>query len=228
MLQYNYTVPIHLGSKLSRIVSIDRSFCRFVSFLFCFRDDSLRGVVFLFPINNTIFTQNVREKNISARPCGRTQKIHRQEAYCPLSILYIYDMRSAVTMSQSPLSPSTTPLNATRSRPRRLAPDPLGRGQYENGTKHPLIVCCDGKYNAQRRGASHPLCASLQGLLGLCRLRPVCLSVSKGEQYIAFPTDTRFQTSEPHIPGRLPSLGPALDVGYLQLVICRSGRKITS
>ena len=83
-------------------------------------------------------------------------------------------MRSAVTMSQSPLSPSTTPLNATRSRPRRLAPDPLGRGQYENGTKHPLIVCCDGKYNAQRRGASHPLCASLQGLLGLCRLRPVC------------------------------------------------------
>ena len=57
---------------------------------------------------------------------------------------YIYDMRSAVIMSQSPF-PSTTPLNATRSRPRRLAPDPLGRGQYENGTKHPLIVRnCDG------------------------------------------------------------------------------------
>ena len=81
-------------------------------------------------------------------------------------------MRSAVIMSQSSF-PSTTPLNATRSRPRRLAPDPLGRGQYENGTKHPLIVCCDGEYNAQRQGASHPLCASLQGLLGLCRLRPV-------------------------------------------------------
>ena len=64
-------------------------------------------------------------------------------------------MRSAVIMSQSPF-PSTTPLNATRSRPRRLAPDPLGRGQYENGTKHPLIVCCDGEYNAQRRGPATP------------------------------------------------------------------------
>ena len=83
---------------------------------------------------------------------GAIQKFIDRRQFCFLSILYIYDMRSAVTMSQSPLSPSTTPLNATRSRPRRLAPDPLGRGQYENGTKHPLIVCCDGKYNAQRRG----------------------------------------------------------------------------
>ena len=40
-----------------------------------------------------------------------------------------------------------------------------------------------------------------------------------------FPAETRFQTSEPHIPGRLPSLGPALNVGYLQLVICRKGGK---
>lgn len=87
---------------------------------------------------------------------GAIQKFIDRRQFCFLSILYIYDMRSAVTMSQSPLSPSTTPLNATRSRPRRLAPDPLGRGQYENGTKHPLIVCCDGKYNAQRRGPATP------------------------------------------------------------------------
>ena len=74
-------------------------------FLFPFlfpRRFPLRGVVFLFPINNTIFTQNVREKNISARPCGRTQKIHRQEAYCPLSIFYIYDMRSTDIMPSPP------------------------------------------------------------------------------------------------------------------------------
>ena len=103
MLQYSYTVPIHPGSKLSRIVSIDRAFkpiC-FFSFLFL-RRFPLRGVVFLFPINNTIFTKNVREKNITARPCGRTQKIHRQEAYCPLSIFYIYDMRSADIMPFAP------------------------------------------------------------------------------------------------------------------------------
>lgn len=103
MLQYSYTVPIHPGSKLSRIVSIDRAFkpiC-FFSFLFL-RRLPLRGVVFLFPINNTIFTQNVREKNITARPCGRTQKIHRQEAYCHLSIFYIYDMRSADIMPFAP------------------------------------------------------------------------------------------------------------------------------
>ena len=49
-------------------------------------------------------------------------------------------------------------------------------------------------------GAQPPSPRKSQGLLGLCRLRPVCLSVSKGEQYIAFPTDTRFQTLEPHIP----------------------------
>ena len=117
MLQYSYTVPIHLGPKLSRIVSINRSLCRFVSFLFCFRDDSLRGVVFLFPINNTIFTQNVREKNISARPCGRTQKIHRQEAYCPLSIFYIYDMRSADIMPFAPaLRRLTRPARALGNR----------------------------------------------------------------------------------------------------------------
>jgi len=40
-----------------------------------------------------------------------------------------------------------------------------------------------------------------------------------------FPAETRFQTSEPHIPGRLPTLEPALDVGYLQPGICRGGGK---
>lgn len=225
MLQYNYTVPIHLGSKLSRIVSIDRSFCRFVSFLFCFRDDSLRGVVFLFPINNTIFTQNVREKNISARPCGRTQKIHRQEAYCPLSILYI---RHEINWYHA-LCPGTAPLNATRPCPRKSAPDPLGRGQkWILGRNTPLLCVIVTVNTTLSGGGQPPSPRKSQGLLGLCRLRPVCLSVSKGEQYIAFPTDTRFQTLEPHIPGRLPTLGPALNVGYLQLVICRASGKITS
>ena len=92
MLQYNYTVSIHRGSKLSRIVSIDRAFLPICSFSFLFlRRFPLRGVVFLFSINICL-PKTYREKNISARSCGRTQKIHRQEAYCPLSIFYIYDM----------------------------------------------------------------------------------------------------------------------------------------
>ena len=100
MLQYNYTVSIHRGSKLSRIVSIDRAFLPICYFSFLFlRRFPLRGVVFLFSINICL-PKTYREKNISARSCGRTQKIHRQEAYCPLSIFYIYDMRSAVIMSQ--------------------------------------------------------------------------------------------------------------------------------
>ena len=88
---------------------------------------------------------------------AKYMKIHRQEAVLrPDDFIYIYDMRPAVIMSQFPPPPSTTPLNATRPCNRTSAPDPLGRGQYENGTKHPLIVCCDGKYNAQRKGPATP------------------------------------------------------------------------
>lgn len=120
-----------------------------------------------------MLTQNVREKNISARPCGRTQKIHRQEAYCPLSIFYIYDMRSAVIMSQ--FTPSTAPLNATRPCPRISAPDPLGRGQkWILGRNTPLLCVIVTVNTTLSGGASHPRRASPQGLLGLCRLRPVC------------------------------------------------------
>ena len=112
---------------------------------------------------------------------GAIQKIHRQEAVLrPVDFIYIYDMRSAVIMSQSPF-PSTTPLNATRPCNRTSAPDPLGRGQYENGTKHPLIVCCDGEYNAQRRGPATPS-AQARRACGLCRLRPVppACSITRG------------------------------------------------
>lgn len=156
---------------------------------------------------------------------GAIQKFIDRRQFCFLSILYIYDMRSAVTMSQSPLSPSTTPLNATRSRPRRLAPDPLGRGQYENGTKHPLIVCCDGKYNAQRRGPATLAAQVHKACWDYVACDRFAYPLVKENSISHFPAETRFQTSEPHIPGRLPSLGPALDVGYLQLVICRKGGK---
>ena len=109
----------------------------------------------------------------------RKSIVRRQ--FCVLTILYIYDMRPAVIMSQFPPPPSTTPLNATRPCNRTSAPDPLGRGQYENGTKHPLIVCCDGEYNAQRRGPATPS-AQARRACGLCRLQPVpaACSITRG------------------------------------------------
>ena len=96
----------------------------------------------------------------------RKSIVRRQ--FCVLTILYIYDMRPAVIMSQFPPPPA----------PRRLT---LGRGQYENGTKHPLIVCCDGEYNAQRRGPATPS-AQARRACGLCRLRPVppACSITRG------------------------------------------------
>ena len=103
---------------------------------------------------------------------AKYMKIHRQEAVLrPDDFIYIRHETSCYHVPISP-SPSTTPLNATRPCNRTSAPDPLGRGQYENGTKHPLIVCCDGEYNAQRRGPSTPS-AQARRACGLCRLRPV-------------------------------------------------------
>lgn len=83
-----------------------------------------------------------REKNISAHPCGRTQKIHRQEAYCPLSILYIYDMRSTDIM---PFAPAPRRL----TRPARALGNRhlirLAAVRNESWNETPLIVRnCDG------------------------------------------------------------------------------------
>ena len=124
------------------------------------------------------------------------------------------------------LCPGTAPLNATRPCPRKSAPDPLGRGQkWILGRNTPLLCVIVTVNTTLSCGGQPPSPRKSSGLVDDCRLRPVCLSVSKGEQYIAFPTDTRFQTLEPHIPGCLPTLEPALNVGYLQLVICRKGGK---
>ena len=128
---------------------------------------------------------------------------------------------------------SCNPCHAVKARhclvchatPRVMVPDSRGCGAV--GVKRRNTLCLgDCQENTTLSGGDQPPSPrKSSGLVDDCRLRPVCLSVSKGEQYIAFPTDTRFQTLEPHIPGRLPTLGPALNVGYLQLVICREGGK---
>ena len=146
MLKYNQTVSMHLGSKLSRIVSIDRAFMPICFFSILFPRRFPKGSRLPF-FNKYMFTQNVREKNISARPCGRTQKMHRQEAYCPMSIIYIASLLNRHGIS-------CNPCHAVKARhclvchaaPRVMVPDSRGCGSEMNlGTKHPLIVRnCDG------------------------------------------------------------------------------------
>ena len=173
MLQYNYTVPIHLGSKLSRIVSINRSLSRFVSFLFCLR----RGVLCLSIVASTFllsieFNSDSLKRITMCPPMRQTQKIHRQEAYCPLSIFYIHDMRSAVIMSQ--FTPSTAPLNATRPCPRKSAPDPLGCGSVRVKRRNtPCLGDCQ-ENTTLSGGGQPPSPRKSSGLVDDCRLRPVC------------------------------------------------------
>lgn len=75
----------------------------------------------------------------------------------------------------SQFTPSTAPLNATRPCPRKSAPDPLGCGQkWILGRNTPLLCVMWRLIQRSAAGASHPRRAGPQGLLGLCRLRPVC------------------------------------------------------
>ena len=112
--------------------------CRLVSLLFCL----CRGVLCLSIVTSTflfstefnsdsfgIRTMIIKENYNVPTLVGEIQKIHRQEAVLhPDDFIYIRHETSCYHVPISP-SPSTTPLNVTRSRPRRLAPDPLGRGQ---------------------------------------------------------------------------------------------------
>lgn len=90
----------------------------------------------------------------------------------PVDFLYI---RHEISCHHVPIYPSTAPLNATRPCPRISAPDPLGRGQkWILGRNTPLLCVIVTVNTTLSGGASHPRRASPQGLLGLCRLRPVC------------------------------------------------------
>ena len=103
------------------------------------------------------------------------------------------------------------------------------------GTKHPLIVR-NVTVNTTLSGVGQPpsprKSTRLVGIMSLAT-GLLCLSVSK----IDLPSDIdkrivyriffRYPLSDSGTAysGRLPTLGPALDVGYLQLVICREGGK---
>ena len=174
MLKYNQTVSMHLGSKLSRIVSIDRAFMPICFFSILFPRRFPKGSRLPF-FNKYMFTQNVREKNISARPCGRTQKMHRQEAYCPMSIIYIASLLNRHGIS-------CNPCHAVKARhclvchaaPRVMVPDSRGCGSVRVKRRNtPCLGDCQ-ENTTLSGGDQPPSPRKSSGLVDDCRLRPVC------------------------------------------------------
>ena len=202
-------------------------------FLFPFlfpRRFPLRGVVFLFPINNTIFTQNVREKNISARPCGRTQKIHRQEAYSPpVDFIYIASLLNRHGIS-------CNPCHAVKARhclvchaaPRVMVPDSRGCGSVRVKRRNtPCLGDCQ-ENTTLSGGDQPPSPRKSSGLVDDCRLRPVCLSVSKGEQYIAFSSRNPLSNLGTAYSGTPPNIGTRFQCRVSAAGYLPQRRKITS
>ena len=157
MLKYNQTVSMHLGSKLSRIVPINRSLCRFVSFLFCLR----RGVLCLSIVASTFLlsiefnsdsfglrTMIIKENYNVPAHAGEHRKFIDRRPIAPCRF-YIY---IASLLNRHGIS--CNPCHAVKARhclvchaaPRVMVPDSRGCGSEMNlGTKHPLIVRnCDG------------------------------------------------------------------------------------
>lgn len=150
MLQYSYTVPIHLGSKLSRIVPINRAFLPICfSFLFCLR----RGVLCLSIVASTFLLSiefnSDSLKRITMCPLMRanTENSSTGGLLPPVDFLYIASLLNRHGIS-------CNPCHAVKARhclvchaaPRVMVPDSRGCGSEMNlGTKHPLIVRnCDG------------------------------------------------------------------------------------
>lgn len=144
MLKYNQTVSMHLGSKLSRIVSIDRAFMPICFFSILFPRRFPKGSRLPF-FNKYMFTQNVREKNISCPPMRANTENASTGGLLPhVDFIYILNRHGI----------SCNPCHAVKARhclvchaaPRVMVPDSRGCGSEMNlGTKHPLIVRnCDG------------------------------------------------------------------------------------
>ena len=134
------------------------------------------------------------------------------------------------------LCPGTAPLNATRPCPRKSAPDPLGRGQkWILGRNTPLLCVIVTVNTTLSGGGQPPSPRKSSGLVDDCRLRPVCYAYPLVKVALSRDIDRRtvyrivfrypLSDSGTAYFGRLPTLEPALDVGYLQLVICREGGK---
>ena len=226
---------MHLGSKLSRIVSIDRAFMPICFFSILFPRRFPKGSRLPF-FNKYMFTQNVREKNISARPCGRTQKMHRQEAYCPMSIIYIASLLNRHGIS-------CNPCHAVKARhclvchaaPRVMVPDSRGCGSVRVKRRNtPCLGDCQ-ENTTLSGGGQPPSPRKSTRLVGIMSLATglLCLSVSKValsrdiDRRTVYRISNRYPLSDSGTAysGSLPSLEPALNVGYLQLVICRKGGK---
>jgi len=153
MLQYSYTVPIHPGSKLSRIVSIDRAFkpiC-FFSF-FVFETIPSKGSRLSF-FNKYMFTKNVQREKYKCPPMrANTENSSTGGLLPPVDFIYI---RHEINWYHA-LCPGTAPLNATRPCPRKSAPDPLGRGQKWILGRNTPLLCVIVTVNTALSGGGQP------------------------------------------------------------------------
>ena len=128
---------------------------------------------------------------------------------------------------------SCNPCHAVKARhclvchaaPRVMVPDSRGCGSVRVRDETLPVWVIVRRTQRSAAGTSHPRRASPRDLWMIVACDRFAYPLVKENSISHFPAETRFQTSEPHIPGRLPTLEPALDVGYLQLVICRDGGK---
>lgn len=135
---------------------------------------------------------------------------------------------------------SCNPCHAVKARhclvchaaPRVMVPDPLGRGQkWILGRNTPLLCVIVTVNTTLSGGGQPPSPRKSSGLVDDCRLRPVCYAYPLVKVALSRDIDRRtvyrivfrypLSDSGTAYSGRLPTLEPALDVGYLQLVICR-------
>ena len=171
MLQYNYTVSICLGFKLSRIVSINRAFMPICFFSILFPRRFPKGSCLSF-FNKYMFTKNVQREKYKCPPMrANTENTSTGGLLPPVDFIYI---RHEINWYHA-LCPGTAPLNATRPCPRKSAPDPLGRGQkWILGRNTPLLCVIVTVNTTLSGGGQPPSPRKSSGLVDDCRLRPVC------------------------------------------------------
>ena len=144
MLQYNHTVSIYLGFKLSHSVSINRAFKLICFFSILFPRRFPKGSRLSF-FNKYMFTKNVQREKYKCPPMrANIENTSTGGLLPPVDFIYILNRHGI----------SCNPCHAVKARhclvchaaPRVMVPDSRGCGSEMNlGTKHPLIVRnCDG------------------------------------------------------------------------------------
>ena len=176
MLQYNHTVSICLGFKLSHSVSINRSFCRFVSFsFFVSKTIPSKGSRLSF-FNKYMFTKNVQREKYKCPPMrANIENTSTGGLLPPVDFLYIASLLNRHGIS-------CNPCHAVKARhclvchaaPRVMVPDSRGCGSVRVKRRNtPCLGDCQ-ENTTLSGGGQPPSPRKSSGLVDDCRLRPVC------------------------------------------------------